>query len=235
MVKRTYKYRFYPTPDQAMELSRTFGCVRVVWNRMLEERTAAWYERHERISYVKSSALLTEWKRSEELAYLSQVSAVPLQQTLRHLQAAFVAFWDKRAQYPRFKSRKRSRQAAEYTRSAFRWKAGQLTLAKMKAPLNIRWSRPIPEDEWPSTVTVSRDAAGRWFVCLLCECPIEPVPHSVAAIGVDAGVTSLVTLSSGEKITNPAHERDDRGLSVRSATCRAKLEGQRTGLKHAGR
>jgi putative transposase len=202
--------RFYPTAEQAAEMSRTFGCVRKVYNLALEARTEAWYQRQERVSYVQSSAMLTEWKRSDDLAYLAEVSSVPLQQALRHLQSAFVAFWEKRALYPKFKSRKRSRQSAEYTRSAFYWRGGQVWLAKMDGPLDIRWSRPLPDGAEPSTVTVSRDAAGRWFVSLLCECPIEPHPASSTAVGVDAGITSLVTLSTGEKITNPKHERRDR-------------------------
>ena len=172
VVKRAYKYRFYPTVQQAEELSRTFGCVRKVYNLALAARTEAWYQRAERVSYVQSSAMLTEWKRSDDLAYLGEVSSVPLQQALRHLQGAFAAFWENRARYPRFKSRKRSRSSAEYTRSAFRWRDGQLTLAKMTEPLDIRWSRPLPGGAQPSTVTVSRDSAGRLFVSLLCECPM---------------------------------------------------------------
>src|ERR671938_900066 len=108
-VKRAFKYRFYPTDGQAAELSRTFGCVRLVYNKALEERTRAWYGEQRRISYVQSSAALTEWKQTEELAFLAEVSSVPLQQALRHLQGAFVAFWEGRARYPRFKSKKRSR------------------------------------------------------------------------------------------------------------------------------
>jgi putative transposase len=210
VVKRAYRYRFYPSPEQAAELSRTFGCVRVVWNLALEARTTAWYQRQERVTYVQSSAMLTEWKRSGDLAWLAEVSSVPLQQALRHLQGAFVNFWEKRARYPRFKSRKRSRASAEYTRSAFRWRSGQLTLAKMTEPLDIRWSRPLPDGAEPSTVTVSRDAAGRWFVSLLVEEAIKPLPAVNAAVGIDAGITSLVTISTGEKITNPRHERADR-------------------------
>jgi putative transposase len=216
VVKRAYKYRFYPSPEQAAELLRTFGCVRKVWNLALEVRTAAWHQRHERITYVQSSALLTQWKTSEEFAYLNEVSSVPLQQALRHLQSAFAAFWDKRAGYPRSKSRKRSRQSAEYTRSAFRWRDGQLTLAKMSSPLQIRWSRPLPEDAEPSTVTVSRDAAGRWFVSLLCDCPIDPLASRDVVVRVDAGITSLVTLSTGEKVTNPRYERRDRARLARA-------------------
>jgi putative transposase len=210
MVKRAYKYRFYPTPEQAADLSRTFGCVRKVYNLALEARTAAWYQRQERMTYLQSSALLTHWKRSDDLAYLNEVPSVPLQQALRHLQSAFSRFWDKQARYPRFKSRKKSRASAEYTRSAFRYRDGQLRLAKMTAPLAVVWSRPLPDGAAPSTVTVSRDPAGRWFVSLLCQCAVELLPAGSSVVGIDAGITSLVTLSSGEKVANPRHERRDR-------------------------
>ncbi|WP_327714545.1 transposase [Streptomyces sp. NBC_00490] len=209
-VKRAFKYRFYPTGVQAAELSRTFGCVRLVYNKALEERTRAWYGEQRRISYVQSSAALTQWKKTEELAFLAEVSSVPLQQALRHLQTAFGNFFAQRAKYPRYKSRKKSRASAEYTRSAFTWRDGQLTLAKMAGPLDIRWSRPLPEGAQPSTVTVSRDAAGRWFVSLLCQDTIAPAPATTNAVGLDAGITSLVTLSTGEKVANPRHERRDR-------------------------
>ncbi|MGI5376210.1 RNA-guided endonuclease InsQ/TnpB family protein [Streptomyces sp. CA-251387] len=209
-VKRAFKYRFYPTGEQAAELSRTFGCVRLVYNKALEERTQAWYGEQRRISYVQSSATLTEWKKTEELAFLNAVSSVPLQQALRHLQTAFGNFFAKRAKYPRFKSRKKSRQSAEYTRSGFTWRDGRLTLAKMADPLDIRWSRALPKGAVPTTVTVSRDAAGRWFVSLLCEDTVAPAAATTNAVGLDAGITSLVTLSTGEKVTNPRHERRDR-------------------------
>ncbi|WP_035844591.1 RNA-guided endonuclease InsQ/TnpB family protein [Kitasatospora azatica] len=209
-VKRAFKYRFYPTDAQAAELSRTFGCVRKVYNMALQARTEAWTLRRERVNYNATSAMLTGWKKAEELAYLSEVSSVPLQQALRHLQGAFANFWLKRAKYPTFKSRKKSRKSAEYTSSAFRFRDGRLTLAKMSDPLDIVWSRPLPEGSVPSMVTVSQDAAGRWFVSVLCE-DRPSMPAAVnAAVGVDAGVTSLVTLSTGEKVANPRHERRDR-------------------------
>ncbi|WP_330303180.1 MULTISPECIES: RNA-guided endonuclease TnpB family protein [unclassified Streptomyces] len=170
-VRRAFKFRFYPTDAQAAELSRTFGCVRKVYNLALQARTEAWYQRQERGNYVQTSALLTEWKKSAECSYLSEVSSVPLQQALRQLQAAFVNFWEGRAKYPRFKAKKKSRASAEYTRSAFRWRDGRLTLAMMDQPLDIVWSRPLPDGAEPSTVTVSRDPAGRWFVSLLAEDP----------------------------------------------------------------
>jgi putative transposase len=210
-VKRGFKYRFYPTAEQSDQLNRTFGCVRLVYNRALEARTRAWAIDRSRTTYVQSSAWLTEWKRADDLSFLNEVSSVPLQQALRHLQGAFAAFWNKRSRYPRFKSKRKSRASAEYTRSAFRWRDGQLTLAKMDAPLAIAWSRPLPEGAEPSTVTVSRDVAGRWFVSLLVEdATVVPLPPTTAAVGVDAGITSLVTFSNGEKVVNPRHERADR-------------------------
>ncbi|GGM83372.1 transposase [Lentzea pudingi] len=210
-VKRAFRYRFYPTDAQEAELSRTFGCVRKDYNLALQARAEAWAQRGEQVRYAATSAMLTEWKRTEELAFLGEVSSVPLQQALRHLQAAFCNFWAKRARYPRFKSRKKSRPSAEYTRSAFRWRDGVLILAKMSEPLDIRWSRTLPDGMTPSTVTVSRDAAGRWFVSMLCEDPgVLPLPAGDSAVGIDLGLDHLLTLSTGEKIANPRHERRDR-------------------------
>src|SRR5205807_9494726 len=92
LVKRAYRYRFYPTEGQAAQLSRTFGCVRLVYNRALEARATAWREQRHHLGYAESSALLTGWKRTEDLAFLTEVSSVPLQQSLRHLQTAFGNF-----------------------------------------------------------------------------------------------------------------------------------------------
>ncbi|MGW7293718.1 RNA-guided endonuclease InsQ/TnpB family protein [Streptomyces xiamenensis] len=215
-VKRAFKYRFYPTVAQAAELSRTFGCVRKVYNMALAARTEAW-ARGERVNYSQTSAMLTVWKKTEALAFLNEVSSVPLQQALRHLQAGFANFFGKRAKYPRFKSRKRSRRSAEYTTSGFRFRDGRLTLAKMSGPLDVVWSRPLPEGAAPSTVTVSQDAAGRWFVSMLCEdASVRSLPATDAVVGVDVGLDHLLTLSTGEKIANPRHERRDRARLARA-------------------
>ena len=225
VVKRAFKYRFYPTAEQAEQLNRTFGCVRLVYNRALDARTRARAVGRQRVSYVQTSAWLTEWKRTEELAFLNEVSCVPLQQALRHLQAAFIAFWDKRSRYPRFKSKRKSRASAEYTRSGFRWRDGQLTVAKMSEPLAIVWSRPLPEGAQPSTVTVSRDPAGRWFVSILVEDPtVRALPPVDTRVGVDAGITSLVTLSTGERLTNPRYERADRRRLVKAQRALSRKE-----------
>lgn len=225
-VKRAFKYRFHPTDAQAAELSRTFGCVRKVYNMALAARTEAW-TRRERVNYNQTSAMLTVWKKTEELAYLSEVSSVPLQQCLRHLQTAFTNFFGKRAKYPRFKTKRTSRKSAEYTTSGFRFRDGKLTLAKMREPLDIVWSRPLPEGASPSTVTVSQDAAGRWFVSMLCDdVSVKPLPKMDTAVGIDVGLTHLLTLSTGEKIANPRHERKDRArLAKARRNLARKAEG----------
>lgn len=209
-VQRAYRYRFYPSSEQADLLARTFGCVRYVYNRALAERSRAWTQEQRRVSFAETCRMLTAWKADPETAWLYEVSNVALQQGLQHLQNAYLAFWAKRARYPRFKSKRRSRASATFTTSGFRWRDGRITLAKMTGPLDIRWSRPLPVGAEPSTVTVSRDSAGRWHISILVEETIKTLPPLESAVGIDAGIMSLVTLSTGEKITNPRHERRDR-------------------------
>lgn len=142
-MEKAYSYRFYTTPEQESLLRRTAGCVRLVYNKALHERTQAWYERPERIGYSQTSSMLTSWKKQEELDFLNEVSCVPLQQGLRHLQTAFTNFFAGRARYPNFK-KKHQGGSVEYTKSAFKFKNGQIYLAKCLDPLPIRCSRQIP-------------------------------------------------------------------------------------------
>ena len=226
VVKRAYKYRFHPSPEQAGLLNRTFGSVRYVYNRALAERSRAWTQEQRRVTFAETCRMLTAWKAEPETAWLYEVSNVALQQGLQHLQNAYVNFWGKRAKYPAFKSKHKSRVSATFTTSGFRYRDGQIWLAKMDAPLDIRWSRPLPEGAEPSTVTASRDAAGRWHISILVECPVETLPPAETAAGIDAGITSLVTLSTGEKITNPRHERRDRArLAVAQRRLAKKQKG----------
>lgn len=144
--KRAYRYRCYPTPTQATVLARTFGCARFVYNWALRLRTDAYFQRQERVSYTATSAALTTLKQQPETTWLNDVSSVPTQQALRHLDRAFRNFFAGKAKYPNF-HKKHGVQAAEYTTSAFRWDAETrtLTLAKMDTPLPIHWSRPLPD------------------------------------------------------------------------------------------
>jgi len=202
MTQKAFKYRFYPTTEQETLLRRTMGCTRLVYNRALAARTEAWYERKERVGYEDTSTMLTQWKKQENLQFLKEVSSVPLQQGLRHLQTAFTNFFAGKAKYPNFK-KKHHGGNAEFTKSAFRWKDRQVFLAKCSEPLAIRWSRELPKGAEVSMITVRLSPSGRWTVSLLVDVEIETLPESPNQIGLDLGINSLAALSNGEKIVNP--------------------------------
>ncbi|UXE61815.1 MAG: transposase [Woronichinia naegeliana WA131] len=209
-MEKAFRLRFYPTPEQESLLRRTLGCVRLVYNKALHERTQAWYERQERVGYSETSSLLTQWKKEEDLDFLNEVSCVPLQQGLRHLQTAFTNFFAGRTAYPTFK-KKRNGGSAEFTKSAFKFRDKEIYLAKGSEPLPIRWSRQIPKGCEPSTVTVSLHPSGRWHISIRFDDPtIKPLPVNENAIGIDLGITSLIADSNGKKITNPKHFKKHR-------------------------
>lgn len=210
VVKRAYKYRFYPTPEQADQLARTFGCVRYVYNRALAERSRAWTQEQRRITFADTSKMLTAWKRDEETAWLTEPSKGPLQAALRHLQAAYDRFWRKQNGFPKFKKKGKTRDSATYYANCFTFRDGKVKLAKQKEPLDIRWSRSLPDRAEPSQVTVSRDSQGRYHISILVEEVITELPKNDSAVGIDAGITTLYTLSTGEKVANPRHEKKDR-------------------------
>ena len=201
-TKRAYKFRFYPDPQQEKLLAQTFGCVRFVYNHILRYRTDAYYQAKAKVNYVGANAKLTEIKQLPELAFLNDVSSVPLQQCLRNQQTAFKNFFEGRAKYPVFKS-KRHRQSAEFTYRAFTFKNGELKLAKCDKPLTIRWSRQLPSD--PTTVTVSKDQAGRYFVSCLCEFEPTLLPITDKKVGIDVGIKDLFVTSDGFKSGNPRY------------------------------
>ncbi|MGB7707937.1 MAG: RNA-guided endonuclease TnpB family protein [Microcoleus sp.] len=209
-MEKAHRYRFYPTPEQESLLRRTLGCVRLVYNKALHERTQAWYERQERVGYNQTSSMLTQWKKEEDLDFLSEVSCVPLQQGLRHLQTAFINFFAVRTKYPKFK-KKHHGGSAEFTKSAFKFKNQEIYLAKNSEPLLIKWSRQIPKGCEPSSVTVSLHPSGGWHISIRFDAPrIQPLPISDNAVGIDLGITSLLATSNGDKIANPKHFKKHR-------------------------
>ncbi len=209
-IKRTYRYRLYPGEAQKAELARTFGCSRWVYNWALETKTKAYYQDGESLSFTDLSGRLTDKKREEETEWLSEVSAVMLQQSLRNLNQAFTNFFEGRAEYPSFKSKKGD-QTARYVGTAFdiREENGKrkLRLSKMPGLINIRWSRELPSE--PSSCTVTKNAAGQYHVCFVCTEEVRRLPRvngeggDLEFVGVDLGIESLAVLSTGEKVGNP--------------------------------
>ncbi|GHO50707.1 RNA-guided endonuclease TnpB family protein [Ktedonospora formicarum] len=222
-----YKYRFTPTDEQKQTLARTFGCVRFISNWALRKKTDAFYNEHQRLYYKDLSAMLPDLKKQEASAWLSEVSSVPLQQALRHLDKAFLNFFEGRAKYPRFK-KKRARQSATYVGTAFTWRNGCLTLAKMREPLAIRWSRLLPEGAIPSSVTITKDSANRYFVSILVEEEMVHLPSNEQVIGADLGLTSFVVLSDGEIVGNPRFfHKDEKRLAKAQRRHARKRKGSK--------
>lgn len=194
---KALKYRFYPTESQKQILAHTFGCVRVVWNNLLDWRSKEYTLNGTKINYTKTSAKLTELKQQEQFSWLNDVSSITLQQALRNQDTAFSNFFAKRAKYPTFKKKSNS-QSFRLTSNGFNIKNGKLYIAKIKEPLNVKWSRPLEGKSL--SITISKDAANRYFVSFCSEVEIEPMPKLTKSVGIDLGLTDFVITSDGEKI-----------------------------------
>jgi len=189
-----------------------------VYNWGLKLRTTSYFQHGKRLYHNDLSAALTALKKEEGTAWLQEVSSVPLQQSLRHLDKGMGNFFAKRAKYPKY-HKKHKKQSATYAASAFVWNGSTLTLAKQKEPLDIIWSRLLPDGAKPSRVTVSKDASGRYFVSILVEENIQTLPMTNKTIGIDLGVKSFLITSKGEVIDNPKYY-------VKAEKKRAKLQRQ---------
>jgi putative transposase len=200
MIRKAYRYRFYPNREQRIQLAQTFGCSRYVYNWALRLRTDAYYQHQQKMSYKETSNQLTQLKKNPDFAWLKDVTAVPLQQALRHLNTAFLNFFSGRAQYPKFK-KKRNQQSATYASNAFKWEGKKLTLAKMKSSLKIRWHRHFTEI--PTTVTVSKDSANRYFVSFSVEEEIDQLPKTDEQVAIDLGIKDVIVSSKGFSSGNP--------------------------------
>lgn len=200
-VYRAYRYRFYPTPNQVDQLARTLGCARFVYNWALQTRNTAFFDRQERLYHKHLSGLLTTLKKQPDTLWLSEVSSVVLQQALIHLDNAFTKFFKKTADYPTFKSRKGD-QSCSYMDNAFTFRDGRLTLAKQAESLDIRWSRNLPDDAVPSSVTITHTAGGRYYASLLVEVEVEPLPTSGQEVGIDFNTGDMVC-SNGNRYPTP--------------------------------
>ncbi|MET9670249.1 RNA-guided endonuclease TnpB family protein [Streptomyces sp. NPDC006475] len=227
-----YSFRVYPNGPQRSALARAFGCARVVFNDALRVREEA---RAAGLPFVPSGELskrLTASKRTPERGWLGEVSSVVLQQSLRDLDTAYRNFFDglkgkrPRMGAPRFKSRKDNRQSVRFTANAG-WKIttfGKLCLPKV-GNVAVKWSRALPSV--PSSVTVVKDAAGRYFASFVVEIGAgETLPEAAAQVGVDLGLTHFAILSDGTKIDSPRF--------LRRAEKKLKREQRRLSRKAKG-
>ncbi len=230
-TKRAYRYRFYPTPQQAHNLACTFGCCRFVYNWALSTSKVSYWKLGVKMSHNTLSQAMTVLKQEEGTAWLSEVSSVPLQQALRHLKSAYTNFFEGRTEYPVFK-KKHGVQSATYTDNAFTLRGQTLTLAKQSEPLDIVWSRPLPDGAKPSSVTITQDKAGRYFVSILVEETITPLAPTEKTVGIDLGLKSFFITSDGETIANPKYyARDEKKLAKAQRRLAKKKKGSKNRAK----
>jgi putative transposase len=212
-MKARYQYRFYPTDQQQQSLARLFGCCRVVWNDAL---ALCKQSDKKPKSTELQKIVITQAKKSEERAWLSEVSNIPLQQSVADLEIAFKNFFDsckgkrkgQKVGYPKFKKRTNS-QSARFRIGGFSIKSEGVYLAKIGIVKPV-WSRELPTN--PSSVTVIKDCANRYFLSFVVD--IEPISVEAKnqSIGIDLGIRTFAVMSNGEKALSPCYKALDRKL-----------------------
>ena len=207
-----YRYRIYPVPGQQQALARVFGCARVVYNDCLRVREEA-HAAGVKVSDTEvQRRVITLAKLTPERVWLGEVGSVPLVQACQDARRAYRNWFDslsgkrkgRTVGHPRFRCRKDHRQSIRLTRNGFALHGDRLYVAKV-GDLTVRWSRPLPSV--PSSVTVIREADGRYYASLVVEAAAIPLPPSERDIGVDLGLSVLAATSDGELITNPRYLR----------------------------
>ena len=232
-VQLRYSCRLYPAPSQCEALARAFGCARVVFNDALAARKAAHEAGELYLPDAEMSKRLTASKAAPERAWLGEVSAVVLQQALADLNAAYRNFLDSvtgkrtgpKVAPPRFRSRKDSGQSIRFTANA-RFKIldnGRLRLPKI-GDIGVRWSRELPAA--PTSVTVIRDASGRYFASFVVEVSPDVLPETGTECGIDLGLGHFAVLDDGTKVTAPKFlRRAERKLSRAQKDLSRKQKG----------
>jgi putative transposase len=212
-MKARYQYRFYPTIQQQQSLARLFGCVRVVWNDAL-----AICKQAEKLPSNNDlqKLVITQAKKTTEREWLSDVSSVPLQQSVADLGIAYKNFFDslkgkrkgKKVGTPRFK-KKTNQQSARFVKTGFSIQGEQVYLAKIGNVKPI-WSRELPSS--PSSVTVIKDGANRYFLSFVVEVKPVNIDAKNQSIGIDLGIKTLAVMSNGEKAQSPDYSKLDRKI-----------------------
>lgn len=234
-----YNFRVYPTPGQQIALARAFGCARVVYNDALTMRETA---RREGLPYVTDAELskaLTAGKKDPGRVWLGEVSSVVLQQALADLNTAYRNFFASvtgkrkgtRVGAPRYRSRRDNRQAIRFTKNArFQVTAGgKLRLPKI-GDVTVRWSRGLPSE--PSSVTIVKDAAGRYFASFVVEVGAELLPEADTEVGIDLGLSTFAVLSNGKTIASPRFLRQaERRLKKAQRVLSRKQKGSANRVK----
>ncbi|TLF98168.1 IS200/IS605 family element transposase accessory protein TnpB [Nocardia cyriacigeorgica] len=227
-----YNFRFYPTPGQRIALARAFGCARVVFNDSLRIRRDA-FAAGERIGDTEvQRRVVTEAKRTPERAWLAEVSSVVLVQACQDARMAYRNWFDsisgkrkgRKVGAPRFRSRKDNRQAIRLTRNGFSVRDNRKLYVAKVGELAVRWSRELPSA--PSSVTIIKDAAGRYFASFVVATATAALPPTGCEVGIDLGLTTFAVLSNGKTIDSPKFlRRAERKLRKAQQSLSRKQKG----------
>lgn len=233
-----YQYRVYPTPGQQDTLARSFGCARVVFNDALRARQDA-YAAGVKVSDTDVQRwVVTHAKTRPERAWLAEVASVVLVQACQDARRAYRNWFDslsgkrkgRRIGAPRFRSRKDNRQTIRLTRNGFSLRSnGKLYIAKV-GELKVSWSRELPSE--PSSVTVIKDVAGRYFASFVVETTDVPLPECDGEVGIDLGLATFAVLSDGKVIESPKFlRRAERRLRRAQQNLSRKEKGSKNRAK----
>jgi len=233
-VRRTFKYRAYPTPAQGEALHGQLSEACRLYNAALDERRSAWRMNGINLGYYDQANQLKEIRAAGAVG-VANFSAC--QDVLRRVNKTFAAFFrrsnagEKQPGYPRFRSRLRydSLTYPSWGDGCALRPSGRLYL---QGELKLKWHRPLPADAQIKTVTARREA-GRWFVCFSVEMPEpEPLPVCDLAVGIDVGLTTFAVLSDGAEIANPRHYRAaERRLRIAQRKLARRKKRSRRRLK----
>jgi len=209
-MRKSYRYRIYPTKSQRSVLDQNLELCRQVYNDTLALRKDAYETDGKSISLYETNSILVTWK--SDRPELKQVYSQVLQNVQVRVDLAFKAFFRRVKNgedpgYPRFKGYGRY-DSLTYKQLGFGIKDGKLHLSKI-GDIKIKLHRPI--EGKIKTCTIRRMPTGKWFACFSVEIEDTPLPpwKDGAVVGIDVGLASFATLSNGEKIANPRFFREE--------------------------
>mgnify|MGYP001326768311 CR=1 FL=1 len=200
IVQKSFRYRLYPTYEQEQAMAIQFGHARFVWNWALALREAAYKETQKGIDYFDLKRRMTALKRQQETAWLKEADSQVLQAKIKDLEQAYQNFFEKRAQFPRFKSKKQD-QSIRYPQR-FKFSENLVYLPKV-GWIKMKVHRPL--EGKAKNVTVSKTKTGKYFASIQCEVELPDPPARGGEIGIDLGIKSFLVTSEGDQINNPRH------------------------------
>ena len=253
-MRRAYRYRIYPDPEQQTQIAKTFGCCRFIYNRMLSDKKE-WYEKHHEMLRT------TPAQYKKEYEWLKEVDSLALANVQLHLEAAYRKFFrEEKAGFPKYKTKRHNRQSytTNVVNNNIRLEGKRLRLPKA-GEVKIVLHRQIPQEAVLRSVTIVREGSGKYYACILCELP-EPENQRAEAdteeakiLGIDYAMQGMGVFSDGTKAEYPGYyrraqkrlAREQRKLShcekgsrnyekqrKRVAVCHEKIRNQRNDYQH---